>query len=260
MKKRCALLVSLAVFLVLVSLCVWQASRVDWEYFWAITDGGQHTMPQEWANYIFDPRIIATAIPEGDFLTPVPPETPIPTSEPIPGLAVWDESVLFRLAARAFEEGSEMQLIGVSFDSPCGELGLNSMGLEYLRRRTRDEMKKVEYSGRYPYLYVFVGVRMDGVRYYASVSTYFMNAAAAETRRPPVDYERLEIKAVEAIRLAEDHGGREFRNQVGDACEIDGSLIGAPPVWGVFYKTGEANPAIEFHINAESGEVVVGKQ
>lgn len=263
MKKRCALLVSLAVFLVLVSLCVWQASRVDWEYFWAITDGGQHTMPQEWANYIFDPRIIATAIPEGDFLTPVPPETPIPTSEPIPGLAVWDESVLFRLAARAFEEGSEMQLIGVGFDSPCAAAGsgLSSMGFQYLRRRTRDEMKKVEYSGRYPYLHARITVNLDGVRYYAGVSTYFMNAAAAETRRPPVDYEGLEIKALEAIRLAEDHGGREFRNQVGNACEIYGGLKGVPPVWSVRYRReGEESPALEFRINAESGEVVVGKQ
>ncbi len=261
--KKSVLLVILAVVLALMFLCVWRVSRLDWEYIVDTLDGGQHTMPQESVDYIFDPRVIATVVPEGNFLTPVPPGTPIPTSEPIPGLVVWDESVFSEIAARAFEDRNEMQLIGVSFGSPCSAAGsgLSRMGFEYIRRRSHDEMEKKDLGG-FPYLYVSVRVNLDGVRYYASVSTYFKNAAAVETRRPALDYEGLEIKAaLEAIRIAEDHGGRDFRSQAGDVCKIYGVLGGRTPGWVVWYQENEEETAaLEFRINAESGEVIAVEQ
>lgn len=257
--RRHVLIPSLVVSLALMSLCVWWASRLDWEYIVDTLDGGQHTMPQESVNYVFDPRVIATAIPERDFLTPVPPGSPIPTSEPILGLAVWDESVFSEIAARAFEEGSEMQLIGVGFWSPCNAAGsgLGHMSFDYIRRRSHDEMDEQGLEG-FPYLYVSVRVNLDGVRYYAHVSAYFQNAAAVETRRRALDYERLKIKtALEAVRIAEDHGGRDFRSRVGDACEIYGGLGGQTPGWVVWYReNGEETAALEFRINAKSGEVI----
>lgn len=257
MTKR-IILVSLLAVLVLVFACVWLASRLDWDYILATLDGGTHTMRYESIHYVFDPRVVATAVPDGDFLTPVPPDSPIPTSEPIAGLDVLDEERFYAIASRAVEKEKGLEMIGIGFGSPCAYAGsgLDGMDFEYIKRR--NEITDLE---GFPYLYVGVWVRFGKVRYYTYVFTYVMDAAARETRQPALNYEGLAMKALEAIRIAEEHGGREFRSQVSDACEIHGGLRGDPPVWSVRYrKEGEESDALEFRINAENGEVITVEQ
>lgn len=250
MTKR-VLLVGLLAILVLVFVCAWLTSRVDWEYVVEKLDGGTHTRWLKTTDYAFDPHVVSSTLPAGDFLTPLPPGTPPPTSEPLPGLVVLDEEVFYAIASRIAEEERGLELISVGFGSSCAYAGsgLEGMYFEYIKRRDN--------VGGFPYLYVGIDVDLGRVCYY----TYEMTAAAPETRWPAVDYEGLEIKVLEAIRIAEDHGGRDFRRQVGDACEIHGGLLKGGTAWNVWYrKEGEEGVALDFEIDAITGEVIAVEQ
>lgn len=247
--RKCVLLVSLLAILVLVFVCVWLTSRVDWEYVGDKLDGGTHTSWREDIHYAFDPQVVSNTLPAGDFLTPLPSGIPLPTTEPASDPAVLDEEVFYAIASRLVEEEG-LGLIAARFWSPCAYAGsgLGSMVFEYIKRR--DDARG------FPYLYVWVDVNLDTVSY----DIYEMTAAAPEARMPILDYEGLEIKALEAIRIAEDHGGRDFRSRVSDACEIYGGLLEDGTTWSVRYRTEEESPALRFEIDATTGEVIAMEQ
>ncbi len=244
------LLGCLLVILVLVFICAWLTSRVDWEYVVEKLDGGTHTIWLGDIHYAFDPRVVSSTLPAGDFLTPLPSDVPLPTSEPIPGLPVLGEEVFYAIASRLVEDEGGMRLISVSFHSPCAHAGsgFESMGFTYVKRR--DNVRD------FPYLYIGIYIHLGSLSY----DTYEMTAAAPETRWPMVDYNGLEIKASEAVRIAEDHKGRDFRSRVDDVCTIHGVLEDGN-TWDVWYKVeGEEGTTLDFDIDATTGEVITVEQ
>ena len=248
MTKR-ILLGCLLVILVLVFVCAWLTSRVDWEYVGAKLDGGTHTRWLEDIHYAFDPRAVSNTLPTGDFLTPLPSGVPLPTSEPVPDLAVLNEEVFYAIASRLVEEEG-LGLISARFWSPCTYAGSGLRGMVFGYIKRRDDARG------FPYLYVRVDVNLDSVSY----DIYEMTAAAPHARMAILDYERLEIKALEAIRIAEALGGRDFRSRVRDACEIYGGLLEDGTTWSVRYRTEAEAVALDFEIDGMTGEVIAVEQ
>ena len=252
-RAYCLLLVGL-VGLGAVFVCARWASQVNWRKVWDTLDGGSYSIHNTMAAYEFDPKVVSTTLPSGDFLTPVPLYSPTPVSVTQTAPIRMNDDVLYGMANRLLATASvEPKLVVVSFQIPCAnaEVGPQLVTFGYVRL--------VDETLSFPYLREDVNINTEwGKILYTSGWENFLSPSADE---PVVDYPNLPIRIYEALQIAEDSGGRDFRDSVDNACEIRGGI-------GAYRETGkwkvgyvildeEKNPewVLEFEIDAMGGEV-----
>lgn len=247
------LLAGLLACLGLTLACRWLAGQVDWKKAWDELDGGTYSIPEADAAYEFNPRVVSTALPPGEFLTPVPllRSTPTPDVQAVP--VTLSDDVLYGIASRLVEreEMGEPELEAVSFELHCTNVGLGPRFVSFAHVRLVDEALS------FPYLVEYVGINVEGGR--ASYRSYRETSRSPSVGRTAIDYSGLPIRIYEALQIAENSGGREFRNSVNNACVIRGGLggYGKADEWRVGYVVGGEKPewAFEIEIDAVSGEV-----
>jgi hypothetical protein len=193
--------------------------------------------------YSIDPEDVPTAIDTADFLKPMPTVGgPIPTRESaMPRMVTPDD--FYRIARRASQEWGNLPFTSMGFGAPCeyAEYGPQDMGLAFVRA-----------GGLFTYtLEVHIDVDMlnSGVKVMAGQGRDPLFNAPV---RHNYDWSAITVQADEALRIAEENGGRALRESRG-CDDVHGFL--EPAEWEITYRTSYKT-MLEFHIDWRTGEII----
>lgn len=242
--------VTLLACLGLALACRWLAGQISFREFWDELDGGAWSIPKASAAYEFDPGVVSTTLPAGEFLTPVPLREPTPAPDAQVAPVALNDNVLYGIAGRLLETG-DATLVGVTFEFSCANVEVGPRLITFHYVRFEDE------AHSFPYLQENVVVNTERKRVWYSSDQ--VTSHSSFVGRPAIDYPGLPVRIHEALQIAEESGGREFRNSVDDACVIRGGLSGN--TWGVGYVIRDeiSEWAFGVEIDAVSGEVTISQ-
>ena len=247
MRRTYYLLAGLLACLGLALACRWLVGQIDWRKAWDEFDGGAWSVGGTNAAYEFDLHLISTTLPIGEFLTPAPLREPTPSPDAQVTPVTLNDDVLYGIAGRLLEAG-DARLVGVTFELSCANVEVGPRLTTFFYERFENKIPS------FPYLQENVNINAEWGRvWYHSCR---VDSRHSDMERPVIDYPSLPVRIYEALQIAEDSGGREFRNSVNDACVIRGGLSGN--TWRVAYIIGGEKPvwALRVEIDAVSGRVI----
>lgn len=186
---------------------------------------------------------IPGAIDGPDFLKPMSTTVwPIPTQESaVPHTVAPDD--FYHIARRAGQEWGSLPFTGMGFGAPCeyAEYGPQDMGFVFVRA-----------GGHSTYtlgLHVDIDVLNSGVKVIASQGRDpLFNAPVRHT----YDWSAIAIQPDEALRIAEENGGRTLRESRG-CDDVVGFLESTE--WEIKYRVSYET-MLEFHIDWRTGEII----
>jgi hypothetical protein len=257
MTKKGHLLLGLLVGLVLSILaCGGIARQVNWRKTWDWFDGGAYAINETASVYEFDPDTITVVVSTGEFLTPVPPGSPLPASDMQTFPVSLSDDTLYEMANSLLaNENGDPKLVLVSFSLACTQIDVGPRSTTFAFIRFVDEALDFPYHQED----VLIWIDRGKVQY----TSRWENYLAPHAEAPAIDYLNLPIRIHEALSIAEDNGGREFRNSIENACSINGGSGGGwgTGQWRVGYVVvddeGNRERMLDFEINAIAGEIEV---
>lgn len=198
--------------------------------------------------YSIEPHTIPAAIDAPDFLKLIAVDKdpklgllPIPTREDAAPHTVTSDD-FYRIAHRVSQTWGELPLTLVSFSTPCeyASYGPQEMWFEFNRL-----------GGVSTYtLEVNVGVDVLNSWVYTSAYRYREHFRYIP-KRNIFDWPAIKVQADQALRIAEENGGRAFRESH-DCGDVAGFL--EPSEWGINYLVSH-KPVLTFHIDWRTGEI-----
>ncbi len=192
--------------------------------------------------YSFDATTVLSTLDSGqslhvEMIKPTPP----PMSEPVR----WSEEDFFKVASKVmppeWKKDSMLRSLGFHF-LPCQDIqaGPQGMVIDFYKMvgEVRSEFQ-VAIEARAGY------VSWGQVDYHPT-----------QHARPvysPIELPKLKVHTLDALRLAEEQGGKEYRLRVNNDCEISGGLV--VDVWTIWYYGPKGTEVYRVDIDARTGAI-----
>lgn len=210
---------------------------------------------QDFGDFEIDPETILVAIEQGNTdvfrsvaVKDVIPYTPFPT-----GFYAWSQSDYLKvsIALHQFvwrEDLDNWHLYSMYFYSGCHDnpKGFDSGKMTYFKSSNGPFSYTTRLLDIYPVGY---GVSWGGNANFPRPMRGWKN----------IDLSRMKLTAEDALQIAEEHGGREFRQKVNNTCSVDVFSNPNPnhdEDWIVYYDSNGLS-SFEIHINPYTGAYII---